>query len=165
MESDFALRHKAVHEQHCFEIQGDSNGEKSKEHGLNRDSVLNTLSYFHVCDGALLPDIMHDLLEGALQYEVKLMLRVMIDEKGYFSLNFLNSHLENIELGYMESRNRPTPLSLENIRSSTGLNLKQNGKMIHLHITGIHPVGEASPLNSLVPLPHPTQRSFFLVEG
>ena len=118
----------AKHEQHCFEIQRDATGEKSKEYGVNRDSVLNTLSFFHVCDGALLPDIMNDLLEGALQYEVKLMLRVMIDEEKYFSLEFLNSRLEKIELGYVESRNRPTPLPLEKIRSPTGLSLKQNGK-------------------------------------
>ena len=35
---------------------------------------------------------MHDLLEGALQYEVKLMLQVMINVEGYFSIDELNSH-------------------------------------------------------------------------
>ena len=33
-----------------------------------------------------MPDIMHDLLEGALQYEVKLMLREMIKVEKIFSL-------------------------------------------------------------------------------
>ena len=42
--------------------------------------------YFHVCDGSLIPDIMHDLLEGALQYEVKVMLKAMISEDKYFTL-------------------------------------------------------------------------------
>ena len=32
--------------------------------------------YFSVASGALLPDIMHDVLEGALPYEIKLMLKV-----------------------------------------------------------------------------------------
>ena len=57
---------------------------------MNRNSVLNKLRYFHVCDGSLLPDIMHDLLEGVLQYEVKFMLNTMIYTEQYFSLSYLN---------------------------------------------------------------------------
>lgn len=47
---------------------------------------------------------MHDLLEGALQYEVNLMLRKFILDDGYFTLEHLNGKLENMELGYMESK-------------------------------------------------------------
>ena len=49
-------------------------------------TYLYKYRYFHVCDGSLLPDVMHDLLEGALQYEVKLMLKCMIMEDQLFSL-------------------------------------------------------------------------------
>ena len=35
----------------------------SRECGINFNSILNQLKYFHVCSGALLPDIFHDLLE------------------------------------------------------------------------------------------------------
>ena len=35
---------------------------------LSRDSVLNSLSYFHVCDNTMPPDFMHDVLEGYLPY-------------------------------------------------------------------------------------------------
>ena len=35
--------------------------------------------YFHVCDGGLVPDVMHDLLEGAMQY---VMLKKMINSHG-----------------------------------------------------------------------------------
>lgn len=45
--------------------------------------------YFHVCDGSLIPDIMHDILEGALQYEVKVMLQAMISEDRYFTLGIV----------------------------------------------------------------------------
>lgn len=48
--------------------------------------IVHSCSYFHVCGGGLLPDIMHDLLEGALQYEAKLMLREMIKKDKLFSL-------------------------------------------------------------------------------
>lgn len=43
---------------------------------MNRRSSLDTLRFFDVTSGALIPDIMHDILEGALPMEVKLMLRV-----------------------------------------------------------------------------------------
>ena len=83
-EKQFELRNKHSHEDQCFQLEL----ETSKQYGINRNSVLNQLSYFHVCDGSLLTDVMHDILEGVLQYEVKLLLHVMIEEEGYFSLDY-----------------------------------------------------------------------------
>ena len=60
---------------------------------------------------------MHDLLEGALQYEVKLMLKEFILHDHYFTLERLNSKLENMELGYMESKDRPSPISDVTLKS------------------------------------------------
>lgn len=37
---------------------------------------LSSLNYFDVASGSLVPDIMHDILEGALPLEVKHMLKV-----------------------------------------------------------------------------------------
>lgn len=70
---------------------------------------------------------MHDVLEGALQYEVKLMLKVMVFEEEHFTLHHLNTRLENVELGYMETKDRPTPLAETTLRSSSGVSLKQAG--------------------------------------
>ena len=58
------LRCEADHKQHCALLKEDNTGEVSKEYGINRDSILNELSYFHVCNGALVPDIMHKSLTG-----------------------------------------------------------------------------------------------------
>lgn len=44
--------------------------------GVNRRTLLSTLRYFEVTSGALVPDVMHDILEGALPLELKLMLKV-----------------------------------------------------------------------------------------
>ena len=111
---------------YCTLVEEGETGKASKMYGINRNSILNQLKYFHVCNGALLPNIMHDILEGALQYEAKLLLHAMIDDKNYFSLTIFNSHLENLELGYMECKNRPTIISAKTY-SSTGNSLKQNG--------------------------------------
>ena len=120
------LRDKESHERQCVLVEKDASGKKSKEYGINRNSALNELAYFHVCCGSLIPDIMHDILEGALQYEVKLMLQVMIRVENYFTLNTFNSRLENIDYGYMETKNKPTSLSLQTINSD-GNSLRQNG--------------------------------------
>ena len=44
--------------------------------GVNREAAFNSLKYFSVSSGTLVPDLIHDILEGALPLEVKLMLKV-----------------------------------------------------------------------------------------
>ena len=58
----------------------------STEHGINRRSGLLQLDHFNLCSGALLPDVMHDILEGVLQYELKLFLKQCIKEKRFFKV-------------------------------------------------------------------------------
>ena len=65
-DNQFVSRDKVSHKLHCSLIAEDSSGKASRDYGVNRDSILNQLTYFHVCDGSLLPDVMHDLLEGVL---------------------------------------------------------------------------------------------------
>jgi hypothetical protein len=38
----------------------------SVEYGINYSSVLDDLEYFEVCSGALVQDVMHDVLEGTI---------------------------------------------------------------------------------------------------
>ena len=124
------MRNKANHQHQCSLIQADTTGTESRNYGINCNSILNELAYFHVCDGSLLLDIMHDVLEGTLQYEVKLMLQIMINTEKYFTLDQLNSWIENLKLGYMESSNRPTTISAATL-TSDGNTLKQNGTYAH----------------------------------
>jgi hypothetical protein len=69
---------------------------------------------------------MHDVLEGALQYEVKIMLQEMVEDEHYFTLNELNSRLGRVELGYMEVKDRPSPISDQTL-SGAGHTLNQAG--------------------------------------
>ena len=113
-------------------LEGEGTDDPSKLYGINRDSLLNELTYFHVCSGGLIPDIMHDILEGALQYEMKLMLKVFIIDEKYVTLSELNRQIEFFELGYMESKDRPSPISDATIRAHMGLSknsLKQAGEL------------------------------------
>ena len=83
---------------------------------------------FSVASGALVPDVMHDVLEGVLQYEVKLLLRHLIYDEHCFTLDQLNSRISRMELGYMESSNRPSEISAATLQSQDNNLLTQNGK-------------------------------------
>ena len=94
-------------------------------------------SCFHMYNGSLVPDVMHDILEGALQYEVKLMLQFMVDTERYFTLDELNTRLEHMELGYMECKDRPTVITATTLYSS-GNSLKQKGMMTRYNIDELY---------------------------
>lgn len=105
---------------HCSELETDE--EASVEYGVNRKSILTKLKYLDICNGALIPDVMHDVLEGVLQYEAKLVLKHIHDRR-YMRLSHLNHLLEVIELGYMETSSRPSPIVL----NMEDRSLRQNG--------------------------------------
>ena len=86
------------------------------------------LQYFDICSGGLLPDIMHDILEGVLPYEAKLVLQHCIDAD-YFSFATLSNNLESMELGYMEIANSPSRFTID-VLQSTSKALGQNGESL-----------------------------------
>ena len=105
-------------------MESDSTGRLSTEHGVNSRSSLLQLVHFDMCSGALLPDVMHNLLEGALQHVLQLPLAYCIEKKRYFTLPMLNAKIEAIELGYMEDIR---PAYVDHLR-----HLRQNGKLYSL---------------------------------
>ena len=48
-------------------------------YGLTHDSILNSSLFFHMTNG-LPPDCMYDILEGCLQYEVKISGRAEVHQ-------------------------------------------------------------------------------------
>ena len=50
----------------------------STVYGINYCSPLDSLSNFEVAEGAMIPDIMHAMLESVLPLEMKYMLKVLI---------------------------------------------------------------------------------------
>ena len=121
-EKDFTLCTLTHHLRLCDDIK--VNSDTSREYGVNRKSVLTKLQYFDICSGALVPDIMHDVLEGVLQYETKLVLIHLIQSCHYLTLRYLNHLIACVNLSYMEVSSRPTEISLSDDK------LKQNGKLL-----------------------------------
>ena len=66
---------------------------------LHHDPILNSLVWFHSTEG-LPPDIMHDILEGALQYEVKEMLITFTQQKNYFTMGTLQNVVADFRYAY-----------------------------------------------------------------
>ena len=70
MESYFEIRSDAKHSEYCNLLERDDISSADQNHyslvyGVNRRALLSTLSFFNVASGALLPDIMHDILGGS----------------------------------------------------------------------------------------------------
>lgn len=96
-----------------------------KVYGVNRLSILCKSRYFSVIDG-LPGDVMHDLLEGVLQYECKEMLKIFINEEKYLTLDQLNERIKRFDYGYYNDKNRPSPISQQTLNNANN-SLKQKG--------------------------------------
>ena len=122
----FMPRTRETHADQCSSLDGPLHDHYATTFGLNRDSVLNTSRYFHVTEG-LVPDVMHDVLEGALPLEVKELIRYLISKKTV-SLSELNEALESFPYAGLDACNKPTPIALSTLSSRDHL-LKQTGKL------------------------------------
>ena len=96
-------------------------------YGVAKDSILNTSVYFHIIDG-LCPDIMHDILEGSLQYNLKELLKSLF-QRGVTSLDEVNLRISNFPFCYIDSKNKPVLLSPTNLDFSDH-NLRQTGMLV-----------------------------------
>lgn len=87
--------------------------------GIKSRSPLNKIDFFHVANSQLPQDIMHVLFEGVIPLETKLMLRVFIWDKKYFTLSFLNDRIQNFSYGKRESQNKPPkPIEKKHLEST-----------------------------------------------
>ena len=113
-----------VYDSHCVGLEGPLHDHIATTNGVVSNSVLNTCRYFHVSSG-LVPDIMHDILEGSLKLCMRHPLIYLIQEK----LNALSDRI-SFDYGPSEVKNRPTEISAVSL-SSDG-RLKQSSMFIHL---------------------------------
>lgn len=99
--NNMVLRDRVNYTQHLI----DSN------FGVVRECELNNLYYFNFLDSPTV-DIMHDLLEGVVPYEIKLVIQKLIS-MGSFTLEEINNRIMCHDFGFLESRNKPWPLRLD----------------------------------------------------
>lgn len=62
-EQKLQRRTKEIYNAHCADLGGPLSEHLSTTFGIVKNSTMNSLEYFHVVTG-LVPDIMHNILEG-----------------------------------------------------------------------------------------------------
>lgn len=120
---EFQLRTTMAHEAQCKLLSGALHNHYSMTYGINERSILLDVKYFSMLNWGLPHDIMHDLFEGVVQYEIKLLLLHCIASK-YFSLEEFNHRLIGFEYGYSEVADKPTVITSQHIHSD-GKHLRQ----------------------------------------
>jgi hypothetical protein len=121
----FEARTRLTHANHCAHLGGPLHNHYATTYGLHRDSILNELRYFHVTEG-LVPDIMHDCLEGCVQYEVKELLKYLSSQR-VLSVSALNHHIQSFPYSGPDATNRPSPITAPSLASADH-GLKQTGE-------------------------------------
>ena len=122
---DFQLRTRQIHKHHCEQLQGPLHDHITTTYGLQNDSILNSSKFFHVIDG-LIPDVMHDILEGSLQYEVKELLKHCIHTENYFTLDQLNNKINEFPYVLTDKAARPAMIA-PTVLGSADHSVKQKG--------------------------------------
>ena len=93
--------------------------------GLREKSVLNESKYFNTIRNATF-DLMHDLLEGVCDMEIKLVLHHFIFVKKYFTAAFFNNRVASVMYGQAEKKNKPTAnFSSHVLRNTQDRSLRQ----------------------------------------
>ena len=121
---EFVPRNHSTHTHQCSALSGPLYEHNSTAFGLTRDSILNSSQYFHVTEG-LVPDAMHDVLEGSLPFEIKELLKHLISDR-VISIHSLNETIRLFPYLGSDALNKPSPISSQTL-SSADHHLRQNG--------------------------------------
>ena len=118
------MRSPETHEAQCNLVSTATDSAfHSTTYGINFNSPLNNLEYYHVTSYGLPPDPMHDLLEGYTNKVAKLLLNILINEQEYFNLETLNTVIKSFSYG---TSTKPNCISDKELISEAKLN--QSGK-------------------------------------
>lgn len=97
----FQRRTAAIHHQHCASLHKSNHDHFATTYGIHFNSILNESHYFHDTNG-MVPDVMHDVLEGVAPYEVKEMIK-FYTSNGFFTLTELNNRIESLSYPLSDS--------------------------------------------------------------
>lgn len=114
------LRTKDNHTAHCQEMS--NNPLLPYVFGVKSSCLLNSLTYFHTTENFSV-DVMHDVLEGVAQYELKLLFLYLKEQ--HLTLGELNLRIQSFDYGFMEKNNRPVAVNLGGESNDLGLNAIQ----------------------------------------
>lgn len=85
----------------------------SKESGIKKDSIFNSLKQFHIIDDSC-ADVMHDLLEGVCKIDMAIVIKNFVFVEKSFTLIYLNNRISSFDYG-PNSLNKPDNVTKENL--------------------------------------------------
>lgn len=107
-EVDYEFRTPELHKFHIKKLS-ESYSLNSVEYGINSPSALDEVPNFSVVQN-IPHDVMHDLLEGIIPYEMKLLLTHLVVDSKYFTIATLNDRLKRFNFGYSELSDVPSEI-------------------------------------------------------
>lgn len=140
-ESVCTLRTSSAYFEQCSLLQGPLQSHYSTAYGINFMSILEEVPRFSVING--LPfDIMHDLYEGIVPYEMKLLLQHCVNSK-YFTINELNRRI--LQFGF--DGTLPQPLDINIIKHNDSKIRQSASQMISLSLQLPLLIGDKIPIH------------------
>ena len=134
------LRTPDEHIEQCQLLYGPDRATNSVMYGINRISVLEEIPGFSVIAG-LPHDIMHDLFEGVVKYELLLFLPYCVSKR-YFTIKELNMRLKGYDFG---NEDKPSMIKVD---EKNNFSLRQSAaQMISLIRNLPTIIGEKIPLS------------------
>ena len=138
-ESQCVLRDPESHHDQCQLLCGNDATSNSTFYGINRRSILEDVPGFSVTT-CLPHDILHDLFEGVVPYELKLFIQHSAWKK-YFSVSVLNDRLSRFDF----DQDKPSFLDDRHLKSGTKTR-QSASQMISLCLSFPLLVGDLIPL-------------------
>ena len=104
--------------------------------GIKKNSPLNQIKSYHVCNPGLPPCIAHDLFEGIVQYDLMLAIKYFL-KKHWFRVGLLNYRLQNVRLSTDNTSTNCLPIIKESYTKvcGTASNMK---RLLHILPVAIH---------------------------
>lgn len=111
--------------------------------GIKEICLWNDLSYFHVYEN-LTCDVMHDIYEGVLRYDMAVIIHKLI-EQNFFNLSRLNQRIKFYNYDSAE-KNRPPPINNDHLIK--GCIIMSAAEMVCLFTNFRFIIGDLVPENS-----------------
>lgn len=116
-----------LHAQHVARVKlQESYG---KQCGVKRDCPLKDVPFFDFTKGFIF-DAFHELLEGCVSLDLKLVLREYIYYKEHLSVQDFNANIASFSYGIPDDKNKPSPNLTLDMLTSTKDKLKQTGSQM-----------------------------------
>ena len=136
-QAQFILRDMPTYSEQC-KILEDENLIRNRVHwsqhfGVNKRSVLNGIEGFPVTAN-IIQDPMHVILEGVFPYVSALMLQKFIYVDKYFTLETLNTSIQNFDYSYLDTKNCPPIIDKQHIVKNKHLKMKAASALTMVYI-------------------------------